>query len=35
MKRFLEPRSLVRFARLHGYGREELIQMIQDLPQVA
>jgi GntR family transcriptional regulator len=28
-------RSLVQFARRHGYGREELIQMIRDLPQDA
>jgi len=30
-----QARSLVQFARRHGYGREELIQMIQDLPQDA
>jgi GntR family transcriptional regulator len=30
-----QARSLVQFARWHGYGREELIQMIQDLPQDA
>jgi GntR family transcriptional regulator len=30
-----QARSLVHFARRHGYGREELIQMIQDLPQDA
>ena len=30
-----QARSLVQFARRHGYGREELIQMIRDLPQDA
>lgn len=30
-----QARSLVQFARRHGYGRDELIQMIQDLPQDA
>lgn len=30
-----QARSLVRLARRHGYGREELIQMIRDLPQDA
>ncbi|MGH3231231.1 MAG: GntR family transcriptional regulator [Streptosporangiaceae bacterium] len=30
-----QARNLVRFARRHGYGREELIQMIRDLPQDA
>jgi GntR family transcriptional regulator len=30
-----QARGLVQFARRHGYGREELIQMIQDLPQDA
>ena len=29
-----QARSLVQLAR-HGYGREELIQMIRDLPQDA
>jgi len=27
-----QTRNLVQFARRHGYDREELIQMIQDLP---
>ena len=30
-----QARGLVRFARRHGYGREELIQIIRDLPQDA
>ena len=30
-----QARNLVQFARRHGYGREELIQMIHDLPQDA
>jgi GntR family transcriptional regulator len=30
-----QARSLVQLARRHGYGREELIQMIRDLPQDA
>ena len=30
-----QARSLVRFARRHSYGREELIQIIRDLPQDA
>jgi hypothetical protein len=30
-----QARSLVHFAHRHGYGREELIQMIRDLPQDA
>ena len=30
-----QVRSLIEFARRHGYGREELIQMIRDLPQDA
>jgi GntR family transcriptional regulator len=30
-----QARGLVRFTRRHGYGREELIQMIRDLPQDA
>jgi len=28
-----QVRSLVQFARQHGYGRDEVIQMIMDLPQ--
>ncbi len=28
-------KGLVQFARRHGYGREELLQMIRDLPQDA
>ena len=30
-----QARSLVQFARRQGYGREELIQMIRELPQDA
>jgi GntR family transcriptional regulator len=30
-----QARGLVQFARRHGYGREELIQIIRDLPQDA
>jgi GntR family transcriptional regulator len=30
-----QVRALVQFARGHGYGPEELIQMIRDLPQDA
>ena len=30
-----QARNLVQFARRHGYGRDELIQMIRDLPQDA
>jgi len=30
-----QVRALVRFARRHGYGPEELILMIRDLPQDA
>ena len=30
-----QARGLVQFARRHGYGREELIQIISDLPQDA
>ena len=30
-----QARSLVQFARRHGYSREELIQMIRDVPQDA
>ena len=30
-----QARGLVQFGRRHGYGREELIQMIRDLPQDA
>jgi GntR family transcriptional regulator len=30
-----QARSLVQFAGRHGYGRDELIQMIRDLPQDA
>ena len=30
-----QARNLVQFARRHGYSREELIQMIHDLPQDA
>ena len=30
-----QARSLVQSARRHGYGREELIQIIRDLPQDA
>jgi GntR family transcriptional regulator len=30
-----QARSLVQFARRHGYGREELVQMIRDLPEDA
>ncbi len=30
-----QARSLVQFACRHGYGREELIEMIRDLPQDA
>src|SRR5579863_155693 len=30
-----QARNLVRFARQHGYGREELIQLIRNLPQDA
>ena len=30
-----QARNLIQFARQHGYGREELIQMISDLPQDA
>jgi GntR family transcriptional regulator len=30
-----QARGLVQFARRHGYGREELIQLIRDLPQDA
>ena len=29
-----QARALVEFARQHGYGRAELIQMIADLPDV-
>jgi GntR family transcriptional regulator len=30
-----QVRGLVQFARRHGYGREEIIEMIRDLPQDA
>jgi GntR family transcriptional regulator len=30
-----QVRNLVQFAGRHGYGRDELIQMIRDLPQDA
>jgi GntR family transcriptional regulator len=30
-----QARSLVQFARRHGYGREELVEMIRDLPEDA
>jgi GntR family transcriptional regulator len=30
-----QVRNLVQFARRHGYGRDEVIQMIRDLPQDA
>jgi GntR family transcriptional regulator len=30
-----QARNLVQFARRHGYGREELIEMIRHLPQDA
>jgi GntR family transcriptional regulator len=30
-----QVRDLIEFARQHGYGRREIIQMINDLPQDA
>ncbi|MGH3397167.1 MAG: GntR family transcriptional regulator [Streptosporangiaceae bacterium] len=30
-----QARSLVQFGRRHGYGREELVQIIRDLPEDA
>jgi hypothetical protein len=30
-----QARHLVQFARRQGYGRDEVIQMIRDLPQDA
>lgn len=30
-----QVRGLVQFAQRHGYGREEIIEMIRDLPQDA
>jgi GntR family transcriptional regulator len=30
-----QARNLVAFARQHGYGRAELVQMISNLPQDA
>jgi GntR family transcriptional regulator len=30
-----QARSLVQFGRRHGYGREELVEMIRDLPEDA
>jgi GntR family transcriptional regulator len=30
-----QARNLIRFARQQGYGRDEVIQMIRDLPQDA